>query len=183
MINWQEITNERKIWVDKNFPPDVFDHSKLGMIEETGELVHHYLKMEQGIRGTDTEHLEGMRDSVGDLVIYMLGCMWHWNYYPNPGYRYMPLSYGGYEDILFRLDRAVSQVCHDGVQKCIDVVLFYLDKFCELQHWKLEEVVQETWDEVKQRDWVENRVDGGDSQRKAEEEQDGLESIRGATSG
>lgn len=160
MIDWRKITEERKEWVDKNFPPDNLNHTKLGMIEETGELVHHYLKMQQGIRGSELEHLEGMKDSVGDLVIYMLGCMWHWNYYPNTNYKYMTLSYSSHEDILFRLDRAVAQVCHDGVAKAIDVVLFYLDKFCELQQWELEPIVLDTWDKVKQRDWTKNKQDG-----------------------
>lgn len=160
MIDWQELTNERKVWVDKNFPPDNIEHTKLGMIEETGELVHHYLKMSQGIRGSDDDHRAGMADSVGDLVIYMLGCMWHWNYYPNPNYKYMNLVSGTQVDILFRLDRAVSQVCHDGVQKAIDVVLLYLDRFCESYGWDLEAIVLNTWDEVKKRDWTKNKQDG-----------------------
>lgn len=160
MIVWQEITKERKAWVDKNFPPDNPDHSKLGMIEEMGELVHHYLKMQQGIRGTDEEHLAEMKDAVGDLVIYMLGCMWHWNYYPNPNYKYMNLISGTREDILFRTNRAVSQVCHDGVEKAIDVVLLYLDRFCEAYGWELERIVIDTWHEVKKRDWTKNKEDG-----------------------
>lgn len=45
----------------------------LGVAEETGELCHHVLKMEQGIRGTAAEHLDGIADAVGDICIYLSG--------------------------------------------------------------------------------------------------------------
>ena len=43
----------------------------LGVCEEAGELCHAHLKAEQGIRGTQDEHLEAKKDAIGDIVIYL----------------------------------------------------------------------------------------------------------------
>jgi NTP pyrophosphatase (non-canonical NTP hydrolase) len=45
----------------------------LGVCEEAGELAHAVLKMTQGIRGTEKEHLNEAADAVGDIVIYLAG--------------------------------------------------------------------------------------------------------------
>lgn len=37
-----------------------------------GELCHSILKMIQGIRGTEEEHLEAIKDAIGDISIYLI---------------------------------------------------------------------------------------------------------------
>ncbi len=44
----------------------------MGLVEEIGELHHHLLKQEQGIRGTWEEHEEAAQDAVGDTIMYAL---------------------------------------------------------------------------------------------------------------
>src|SRR5689334_18572758 len=46
--------------------------SFLGMVEELGELAHAMLKCGQGIRGTEEEHKEAVKDSIADLLIFTL---------------------------------------------------------------------------------------------------------------
>jgi NTP pyrophosphatase (non-canonical NTP hydrolase) len=64
---------EARAWRQKNFPEDTRTgvHQALGVCEEAGELAHHVLKDSQQIRGN--EHLAGIKDSVGDIVIYLSG--------------------------------------------------------------------------------------------------------------
>jgi len=43
----------------------------LGACEELGELCHAHLKQEQGVRGTNEEHVANAKDAVGDIIIYL----------------------------------------------------------------------------------------------------------------
>lgn len=49
-----------------------------------------------------------------------------------------------------RLPRGYNEAARDAIG---DIVIFILG-FCTSHNWDLEDIVQETWDEVKQRDWV-----------------------------
>lgn len=60
-------------WRATNFPNAAPTDQLLGVQEEVGELAHHHLKDMQNIRGTHEEHVEGMRDAVGDILIYLQG--------------------------------------------------------------------------------------------------------------
>lgn len=68
----RKIQEEQGEWADSNFPFNPQYAGILGVSEEAGELSHHYLKYVQGIRGTDEEHFEGMKDAIGDITIYLL---------------------------------------------------------------------------------------------------------------
>lgn len=67
------LQKERNVWVARNFPGDEMPHSLLGAVEELGELSHHYLKMQQGIRGDQDMHRAEIADAVADCVIYLAG--------------------------------------------------------------------------------------------------------------
>ncbi len=103
------IQEEHAAWLERNFPDSISvsgtDRSFKGLVEELGELAHHSLKMEQGIRGTPEEHLAEMKDAVGDLYIF-------------------------------------------------------LNSYCTSQGWNLGDIIKETWDEVKKRDWIAFPKDG-----------------------
>lgn len=62
---------EHKAWRHRNFPGQVPYQPILGATEEVGELAHAYLKMEQGIRGTQEELDAKIDDAIGDLCIYL----------------------------------------------------------------------------------------------------------------
>jgi NTP pyrophosphatase (non-canonical NTP hydrolase) len=72
-----ELQRRRDAWIAHNFPGDVLEDSLLGAVEELGELSHHVLKMKQGIRGTQEEHVEGILDAVADCVIFLAGVCTH----------------------------------------------------------------------------------------------------------
>lgn len=44
----------------------------IGMVEEVGEAAHAILKMIQGIRGSKLEHIEALRDALGDIELYRM---------------------------------------------------------------------------------------------------------------
>lgn len=73
-IMLEDLQDGVHLWTTKNFGPPASRnklHPVLGVAEEAGELCHAALKMDQGIRGTTEEHLEKMKDALGDIVIYM----------------------------------------------------------------------------------------------------------------
>lgn len=72
-----KLQEERNLWIAHNFPDASLAHCIFGAVEEMGELAHHFLKREQGIRGDDTHHVAGMLDSVADAVIFLAGVPTH----------------------------------------------------------------------------------------------------------
>ncbi len=68
----KEIQAEQDVWSKRNFDNKKPYQPILGAAEEVGELAHAYLKMEQNIRGSREQHLEAMRDSIGDCVIFLM---------------------------------------------------------------------------------------------------------------
>lgn len=41
-----------------------------------------------------------------------------------------------------------------------DIILFLID-YCELRGWSLWDIIQETWKEVQQRNWIDDPLSGG----------------------
>lgn len=64
---------EANAWRAKNFP-EARDgiRQALGVCEEAGEIAHHVLKLDQGIRGNEG-HVAEIADGIGDVVIYLTG--------------------------------------------------------------------------------------------------------------
>jgi NTP pyrophosphatase (non-canonical NTP hydrolase) len=94
----REIQSEAREWSQRNFGNQPSYHLLLGVLEELGELAHAHLKQSQGIR-TNEDHLEGEKDAIGDLVIYLIN-------------------------------------------------------YCTTRGWDLQEIVEQTWESVKKRDWI-----------------------------
>jgi NTP pyrophosphatase (non-canonical NTP hydrolase) len=72
MIDLTNIQSEVGEWARRNFPNATPQMAWLGVIEEVGELAHAVLKFRQGIRGTAEEHRAAMRDAVADATIFAL---------------------------------------------------------------------------------------------------------------
>jgi NTP pyrophosphatase (non-canonical NTP hydrolase) len=70
-FNFANLQAEQYTWSQHNFPNQKQYQPVLGVVEEVGELAHHILKMEQGIRGEKTEHIKQMQDAIGDITIYL----------------------------------------------------------------------------------------------------------------
>jgi len=94
----QKIQTEAEEWRAYNFPSHTSWQMLLGIVEEVGELSHSHLKESQNIRNNEN-HVEQAKDSVGDILIYLLG-------------------------------------------------------YCSLRGFDVEDILQETWNEVKKRDWI-----------------------------
>ena len=62
---------EQKPWITHNFGDRPAWMPLVGVMEELGELAHYFLKMAQGIRGTEKEHRAGIKDAVADIVIFL----------------------------------------------------------------------------------------------------------------
>lgn len=81
------LQQERNEWVAHNFPREETSHahhSLMGATEEVlselipllvalGRANHHWIKMEARIRGTEEEHIEKIKDAVGDTVVFLAG--------------------------------------------------------------------------------------------------------------
>ena len=57
-------------WAAYNFGNQDKEEPFLGLVEEMGELSHAFLKLRQGIRGDVNDHLDEIRDAIGDWVIF-----------------------------------------------------------------------------------------------------------------
>ena len=76
MINLKVIQQQQKEWADRNFPGNSAWQPLLGVGEEVGELMHHFLKKSQGIRGKE-DHDAEMEDAAGDIMIYLMNFCSH----------------------------------------------------------------------------------------------------------
>lgn len=74
-ITLRDLQDQSHEWRQRNFPDTANEpHLQLmGVVEEVGELSHSELKMRQGIRGTQEEHLAAAQDAVGDIIVYLSG--------------------------------------------------------------------------------------------------------------
>jgi hypothetical protein len=165
-MDWPKLVAERHKWVAHNFPDDGRGDriSVLGMIEEQGELVHAHIKKDQNIRGNE-DHDANAKDAVGDLTIYLLGVM---------DYRkvdfekfetflyYRPVEQTDPDVILLRLAVGVGRIAAGakikgrtvGWDRRCAVIVKALIGYCKVNGWDYEQIVQETWEQVKQRDWI-----------------------------
>jgi NTP pyrophosphatase (non-canonical NTP hydrolase) len=148
----------------------------LGLAEETGELVHSFLKRAQGIR-CEENHDEGIRDALADLVVFACDFanavridlravtlrelqervsaeLASAGGSTRPGW-YLALG------IVAKLGR-VAELCRDGpdaatVEPALaDLVLAACD-FASTEDVDLQAVLETTWAEVRRRDWVVHR--------------------------
>jgi NTP pyrophosphatase (non-canonical NTP hydrolase) len=110
MFDLRQLQQEQKVWADHNFPNRHPYQPLLGALEELGELAHHHLKADQGIRGTAEMHREKAKDAVGDLMIY-------------------------------------------------------LADYCNQEKFDMQEILEQTWGEVKLRDWRKDPETGGTGER------------------
>lgn len=79
-LNFDELQHLVGEWAKRNFGEqkpcphcgtDFSYRQVLGVCEESGELAHAELKMQQAIRGTKAEHEAAAKDAVGDILIFM----------------------------------------------------------------------------------------------------------------
>ena len=162
-------------WQNYNFGENQDnDLALLGIFEESGELCHAQLKLEQNIRGDVESHEIEMADAIGDLVIYSM------NYLSGRGESMRSISPRHDVEVagergnlkvrdavktVYRLAGRIEEGSdvYNGVQKVISQLIY----LCALKGWDLEGIVRNTWKSVCKRDWKEYPETGfsSDSER------------------
>lgn len=64
---------------------------------------------------------------------------------------------------LLKQDQGIRGTFEEHTNDAKDAVgdiLVYLADFCERRNWSMQEIVEEVWGKVKQRDWTKNQKDG-----------------------
>ena len=170
-LDWVQLVKERDEWVAKNFPPYDYEvpgnDSVLGCIEELGELAHAHLKSKQGIRGSQDEHDAAAKDAIGDLIVYLLGVI---------SARHVTVGLPRTGAVTNSTDQAIFAMSyHVGILSLyaehpqmvssnhdlyVNSIIKHAEEYCDARGWNFEEIVQSTWDHVKQRDWNAHRAAG-----------------------
>lgn len=160
-LDWDKLVEERNAWVAHNFPNARTPlDSVLGCIEEVGELTHAHLKQAQSIRGTDEQHVADAKDAIGDLTVYLLGVMSFHGVRPGPVPR---IDVRNADIVVLRLAAIMGKLAfsqeHPDTTKYnivarVSLTVKLAERYCVLRGWDYSQIVQSTWDAVKQRDWI-----------------------------
>lgn len=184
MIDYRRLQDERDVWVANNFPDDPLgiNTSMLGVIEEVGELSHHYLKEAQHIRGTTEEHQAEQKDALGDTYVYLMGIASGKSLDMEECVNALDFSVAtqGIRDevqCIYALSFAVGKLAHylpllqvtlserRGIwltrYQCSRIV--HVSRlFAETRGWDYDFIVEETWARVSKRDWIADPQVGGE---------------------
>ena len=146
-------------WQQYNFEKDQdIEYTLMGICEESGELCHAQLKLEQNIRGSAEEHEEEMFDAVGDMMIYIMNYMSGMGWVLNP---FSPLESVEKTDNQKTIRKAVFAI-YRLVAKLVETpeledkahqIVRQINYFCKLKGWDPEHIIRTTWAQVGQRDW------------------------------
>lgn len=159
---WKDLVEQRNTWIAHNFPNSDKEDTILGVVEEYGELTHAVLKDKQSIRGSHDQHVEDMKDAIGDMSVYLMGVMSYSTLVPRTGTGFPYLD--TVTQVILAMSRPVSMICHFQFKPQVlhpmeDLVGMML-RFCELQGWDYYDLVEDTWLGVSQRDWLKFPGDG-----------------------
>ena len=163
-----QIQKELEVWTNYNFGQQDSSSPIMGMIEELGELTHTTLKQIQGIRKKD--YLEAKKDAVADLVIYLL------NYFNS---KQVDISKVGNFLYYYKESNEYEHIIN--IQQCVSKIAFFNDtksgkynvpignskrllsrlySYCKLNKFDLLDIVNQTWEQVKLRDWRKYPLNG-----------------------
>ncbi len=173
-----DLQKELYFWQEYNFGEQSDRRMVLGICEESGELCHAHLKLEQGIRGNQDQLRAEAKDAIGDICIYALNLLS--NHHENVPMIATGKGHGRVED-LERIGNAVLDIfcCVARIvtaQKMEAVnppppirlerppeitplirhtheLFMAVNTFCAWVGWDLEEIIRDTWKEVGARDW------------------------------
>ena len=196
-FTWVRLQSEVARWVEKNFPTSPPEHQVLGLIEELGELAHARLKSEQGIRGDASAHAAAARDAVADNVIFFMHACSNLGWASQEILRSAsPEEF----QMTFSVPAGRSPVVHtlkhlarlaenlelvEGAATAIEkeaymagaraAALPYLSglaAYCTQMGWSLQSILDETWPQVRARDWTKDKLSGGTTEKVPEEDSD-----------
>lgn len=162
-LSFAELTIEVNLWANANF--GLKQEPWLGMLEELGELAHCSLKRIQGIRGFDdySFYHDHFRDAIGDIGVYAANYAYNHNLvveWPQPSDGQESTSvmecYG------FAAYWLSLLAVPDSMQRIrFWRFLSYVDAIARKEMLTLSGATNQTWEAVRQRDWVKDKQGGG----------------------
>lgn len=167
----QELQDQQRPWVLRNFGERPAHWPLLGIGEELGELSHAQLKMEQGIRGSLEEHHAAQKDAIADCIIFCsdycsaMGWKLHVALGALEWSQVQVRARGGSgcdwtELALARAEAGKLDDCHINGGRVgpavLGTIVMRLASYCTIRGWSLGEIVEETWAKVSKRDWKKN---------------------------
>ena len=163
-----EIQAELKVWTEYNFGKQEPIIPIMGMIEELGELTHAHLKELQGIRKSD--FLADKKDAIADITIYLLN---YFNCIDKDISLIEEVINAPHEgdtsnNIILNISHKLGVLSENEMYNkslIIDTnycsyILFSLKEYAENIELDLPTIVNETWEQVKLRDWKKYPKDG-----------------------
>ena len=161
----QKIQQEQFEWAKRNFSDHLDAQDPLtGMGEELGELCHAVLKMKQGIRTTE-DHEAAFMDGIGDFGIYMAHfCSIQKIDFERVMAGITPIPNHNRQHQLLKLHLALASVYHafmyDGdMEHALGAVAYRLKELCGMEY-DFNGIMEETWAQVRERNWKKNPRDG-----------------------
>lgn len=136
----KQIQEEAAEWTVRNFPNQPEYHPLLGVIEEIGELTYCYLLLRKKISPYDNILRE--TSHVGQLA-----------------HRFLKNEQGirgdenKQEEKLAKMRLFSPFQLIEEEKDCIADIMIFLLNYCQARGYSAEELLRETWDHVKRRDW------------------------------
>jgi hypothetical protein len=169
MPTLKTMQEEQRTWVNHNFPGRGDYYPLLGVVEELGELVTSEI----------SEDNPGIFDAIADITIFMA------DYCTAQGYDIDEIYTDAPEQVARRdageyvmlIVAEVGRIAHHHLKRLqnirgthdehgemikysIGMILTYLDFYCFEQGKDFMKIVEDTWSEVKKRDWKVNPITG-----------------------
>jgi hypothetical protein len=157
----------------------------LSALPAFGKVVHAHLKSQQGIRGSAEKHAAAARDALGDSVIFFMHACTslEWSSQevlrsatPEEFQETFSIPPGSSPIIhtiknlatlmeqlegLERSSSGLERAMYNSNAKASALAYVSgLSAHCTQMGWSLQAIIEEVWPKVRQRDWVQNKVDG-----------------------
>lgn len=174
----EDMQASMKEWSDYNFPNNTWEEPAIGMVEELGELAHVILKTRQGIYKYQepSEKCPGLtkadclaQDAIADIVIYGVdfanrrGLEISWPATPNfdPSPELATLRFGNICIFTGLLWEACLEGYESNLKLAFKELIVTTFAYSRCRGWDFTQIVLDTWNDVRQRDWKLNPVTGG----------------------
>ena len=160
------IKDEVNTWAQHNFPTTTAEQCLLGIFEEIGELSHAILKESQGIRKENFHSAK--KDALADITVFLLDYMNRDKMYFNINYldNYISQTTSNMLNNISSLSNSTRIIVDDRIIypyfipfRCSEFVNKIVE-ICEELNINFMENLEETWNEVKKRDWIKYPFNG-----------------------
>lgn len=156
------VQEEVGLWSRQNFGHQSADNPLFGLAEEVGELSHAHLKGEQGIRHTPDEIKHLKQDALADIAIYLMDFCSRIDVKLVGRWINSDFVVKEYKDLILKdIIILTGRICEnylrgEDVSMNAERLLMNLSKYAFNHDWDFEQILVETWDKVRQRNWKEN---------------------------